>query len=344
MIANKRNNGGIKVFISVFAPMAALAGIAALLFFHLDARHERAMSAALLALLLAVSWYITGLIESRKKAEDALVQKAGDLERSNSELRDLNDALNFEVSLRKRAEEAVMKTVESLEKKSAELEAVNKELDAFTYSASHDLQEPLRMVASYVQLLSKRYRGRLDKNADDFIGYAVEGVARMQSLIGDLLDYSRAASTEKSPGVDCNEVLARAINDLRASIEESGAQVTSGTLPCVAADPAQLGRVFMNLISNAIKYRGNEPPRVHVSAGRAGLEWVFSIADNGAGIEEKYFGRIFEVFKRIPGKEGTRGSGIGLSLCKKIIENHGGRIWVESEAGKGSTFHFTVPA
>ncbi len=300
--------------------------------------------AALFVLLFFVSWQIALLAEKRKRAEEDLVRKAEELERSNLELMELNDALNFEVALRKSAEGAVLKTVESLEAKGRELEAVNRELEAFTYSASHDLQEPLRMVASYVQLLARRYRGRLDKSADDYIGFAVEGVGRMQNLIDDLLDYSKAAKTDKSPGVDCNAVLARAVADLRASITESGAAIESGDLPHVTADPVQLGRVFLNLIGNAIKYRGAEPPRIRVSAERADTEWVFSVEDNGVGIDRLYFNQIFEVFKRIPVAGGRRGSGIGLSLCKKIVENHGGRIWVESEAGKGSTFRFTIPA
>jgi PAS domain S-box-containing protein len=237
-----------------------------------------------------------------------------------------------DITVRKRAE--------------AELRRSNSELEQFAYVASHDLQEPLRMVASYVQLLSRRYRGRLDADADDFIGFAVDGAFRMQRLIQDLLAYSRV-STRGSPMVptDVGEALGGALASLRLAAQEAGAQVTSDPLPRVRADPGQLEHLFLNLVGNAIKFRGDRAPVVHVSAETDGDDaWHFSVRDNGIGIEPEYFDRIFVVFQRLHGRERYDGTGIGLAIAKKIVERHGGRIWVESEPGHGATFHFTLPA
>lgn len=231
---------------------------------------------------------------------------------------------------------------ELVEERTAELKAVNRELEAFTYSASHDLQEPLRIVAGYTQLLARRYRGKLDDDADEFINFAVDAATRMQRLISDLLTYSRLGRKLEFKTVDIEEAVLSATKNLKTAIEESDAKITYGGLPKIEAN-AQITNVFMNLISNAIKYRGPEPPRIHIDAERVANSWQFSVSDNGIGIEPRHNERIFEIFQRLHGKADYPGTGIGLSICKKIIENHGGRIWVESKPGEGSTFYFNIP-
>lgn len=202
------------------------------------------------------------------------------------------------------------------------------------------------MVSSYTQLLARRYQGRLDADADEFIGYAVDGATRMQRLIADLLTYSRVSTRgrELEP-VNARNVFDEAVSNLRMAIEESDASVTHDDFPIVKADGTQLAQVFQNLIGNAIKFRRpGEPPRVHVSAKLDGKEWVFSVRDNGIGIEPEFIGRLFVIFQRLHTRDEYPGTGIGLAVCKKIVERHGGRIWVESEPGRGSTFYFTIPA
>jgi PAS domain S-box-containing protein len=244
-----------------------------------------------------------------------------------------------DISARKAAAAALLQKVE-------ELARSNAELGQFAYTASHDLQEPLRMVASYTQLLSRRYAGRLDSDADEFIAFAVDGASRMQRLIEDLLTYSRVG-TKGAELIDVSSeaALRQALANLRASIEESGALVTNDPLPAVHADETQLGQLFQNLVGNAIKYRGSDLPHVHVSATRNGKTgWTFAVADNGIGIDPQYFERIFGVFQRLHGREKYSGTGIGLAICKKIVERHGGTISVESQPGRGSTFRFTLVA
>jgi chemotaxis family two-component system sensor kinase Cph1 len=236
------------------------------------------------------------------------------------------------------------RTKEDLELKTQELARYNDDLKEFAYAASHDLQEPLRIIRGYVQLLAKRYKGKLDADADDFIKYAVEGAGRMERLIKDLLEYSRLGiSGETLKLSECAELVERAIANLQIAIQESGAEVTHDPLPAIAVDPSQLSRVFQNLIGNAIKFHGEAAPRVHISAERQGKDWVFSVRDNGIGMAPDQSERIFVIFQRLHTREEYDGTGIGLAICKKIVERHGGKIWVESEEGKGSTFYFTIP-
>jgi len=233
---------------------------------------------------------------------------------------------------------------EALEVQAAELGRSNADLEQFAYAASHDLKEPLRAVTSFVQLLARRYKGRLDNDADEFIQYAVDGTSRMATMVEDLLEYSRAGRPgEPFQPTDCGEALARAIANLSVAIKESGAVITSDDLPVVSGDPLQFALVFQNLIGNAIKFRGEAPPRVHVSALREGRRWLFAVRDNGIGIDPEHRERIFTLFQRLHGRDRYPGSGIGLAICKKIVERHGGTIRVSSSPGKGSTFYFALP-
>lgn len=225
-----------------------------------------------------------------------------------------------------------------------ELSRSNDELQQFAYVASHDLQEPLRMVASYVQLLAKRYEGKLDADADEFIHFAVDGANRMKALIQDLLQYSRVNTKGKEfESTDCEEVLTRALGNLQLAIEDSGATITHDPMPTLVADGLQLGQLFQNLIGNAIKFHGDEPPHIHISVMKTDAGYHFTIKDNGIGIDSQYRERIFDIFQRLHGKDKYSGTGIGLAVCRKIVERHGGKIWVESEPGKGSVFHFIIP-
>jgi light-regulated signal transduction histidine kinase (bacteriophytochrome) len=229
---------------------------------------------------------------------------------------------------------------------SDQLKSSNEELQRFAYVASHDLQEPLRSIISFTQLLERRYRGKLDEDADEFIGFIVEGGNRMQRLIEDLLQLSRVETKAKplSP-TDAAEVVADALRLMETPIREAEATVTVEPLPTVMADAAQLAQVFTNLVGNALKYRRPDvPPEVRISAEREGRFWRFFVEDNGIGIEAEYFDRIFVIFQRLHTRDEYEGTGIGLAVVRKIVERHGGRIGVESTPGEGSTFTFTLPA
>ncbi len=243
-----------------------------------------------------------------------------------------------DITERKRAQEM-------LEQRTHELARSNDELEQFAWVASHDLQEPLRMVASYTQLLSRRYKGKLDSDADEFIEFAVDGAARMRRLINDLLEFSRVGTHGKDfETTDCEAIYERTLVDLGGLVEDSGALVTHDRLPTVMGDGTQLGQLFQNLIVNAIKFRrDDEQLTIHVGVERQDGNWVIGVRDNGIGIDPQYAERIFIVFQRLHGKGHRAGTGIGLAICKKIVERHGGRIWVESLPGEGSTFYFTLP-
>jgi light-regulated signal transduction histidine kinase (bacteriophytochrome) len=236
------------------------------------------------------------------------------------------------------------KAAELLAEKLDELRHSNDELEQFAHIASHDLQEPLRMVASYTQLLTKRYKGRLDADADEFIAYAVDGTQRMKRLIEDLLVYSRVGKgVPAAREFRSEDALREALANLASRIDESGALITYDPLPAITAVYAQVVQVFQNLIANAIKYCADHVPQIHISSSSNAAEWVFSVADNGIGIAPEYFERIFVIFQRLHGREEFEGTGIGLAICKRILMQQGGRIWVESEPGRGSTFSFVLP-
>jgi signal transduction histidine kinase len=250
------------------------------------------------------------------------------------------------VSLLRREIGARQAVETALRGRQAALARSNAELEQFAHIASHDLQEPLRMISSYTQLLRRRYAGKLDADADEFIGYAVDGTKRMQILINDLLNFSRVASDAKPlQPVDLEAALDDTLKDLEIRIEDCGATVTHDPLPTVEADPVQMRQLLLNLIANGMKFQAPEQkPAVRVSATREGREWRFGVRDNGIGIDARYIKNLFQIFKRLHSSDEYPGTGIGLAVCKKIVERHGGRIWVESVLGQGSTFLFTLPA
>jgi light-regulated signal transduction histidine kinase (bacteriophytochrome) len=257
----------------------------------------------------------------------------------------------WDVTARKLAEEA-------LEKAALELARSNKELEQFAYVASHDLQEPLRMITSYTQLIAKRYQGQLDTDAKEFMQFAVDGALRMQKLIQGLLLYSRVGTRGKPfEATSCQECLAGALANLKMAIEETSAviQLPAEPLPHLMGDAVQLTQLFQNLVANSLKFRNVAPPVIQLTAERQTrrdaatlnvppYEWVFHIHDNGIGIEPQYFDRIFVIFQRLHAQDQYPGTGIGLAICRKIVERHGGRIWLDSKPGAGTTFHFTMPA
>ena len=259
------------------------------------------------------------------------------LQTMRKQLVEQNLQLQQEIVVRQKAEEVV-------EQRSQELARSNAELEQMAYVASHDLQEPLRMVASYLQLLQQRYGWQLDADAHEFIGFAIDGAKRMQALIDDLLTYSRVGTRAKPlEPTNCAAVMDAVLHSLRMAIEESGAQIRCEALPVVMGDAAQLMQLFQNLIGNAIKFRGGQAPRIQIRAEREDGFWRFEVQDNGIGIAPEYFDRIFVMFQRLHSRSKYPGTGIGLAICKKIVEQHSGRIWVESEPGKGTIFKFTLP-
>jgi PAS domain S-box-containing protein len=246
--------------------------------------------------------------------------------------------INTDITVRERADQ-------QLRQLAADLARSNTDLEQFAYLASHDLQEPLRMVASYTQLLRRRYRGKLDSDADEFIEFATDGASRMQALINDLLLYSRVGSRAvHAEPADINLIMAQVKADLAAAIADSGASVRYDRLPTVQADPVQIRQLLQNLVANAIKFHGQAAPVVDVSATRDTDQWRFAVRDNGIGIEPRYAERIFGIFQRLHTRDEYAGTGIGLAVCKKVVERHGGRIWLESQPSDGATFFFTVPA
>lgn len=288
------------------------------------------------------------LLESREKVEALNEELERKVQERTADLRaEIEERKRTEEELtqyRHKLEELVRERTEELNETVRRLEASNRDLEQFAFVASHDLQEPLRMVAGYMQLLERKYHGKLDEKADTYIAFAVDGSKRMQKLIEGLLSYSRISHGAEFGRVDTNAVFAGAIANLAAAIGESEAVVEAGALPTVRGDEIQLTQLFQNLIGNAVKYRKTDTrPHVRVSAERRGKEWLFSVRDNGIGIDPQYFDRIFHVFQRLHTQDEYQGTGIGLASCKKIVERHHGRIYVESSPGGGSVFYFSIP-
>ena len=299
---------------------------------------------AVIAAALLISRSLTGPILRLTRAADLFSR--GELGQrvpvtSSDEIGRLSDSFNEMASSIQNAN-AILE--EQISARTAELTRSNRDLEQFAYVASHDLQEPLRMVSSYTQLLARRYQGQLGKDADEFIEFAVDGAKRMQGLINDLLQYSRVGSQGgKFTRIDSAAPLDEALGVLSAAIDETGAVVEKGNLPEIVADEAQMSRLFQNLVGNAIKYRSGADPRIRISAERLRDCWQFEVADNGIGVAPAFTERIFTIFQRLHSREEYRGSGIGLAISKRIVERRGGEIWMKSKPGAGSSFFFTVP-
>jgi light-regulated signal transduction histidine kinase (bacteriophytochrome) len=265
-----------------------------------------------------------------------------------SSVRDISERKKAELA-RQQAEEQIRELNAHLEERvlqrTEDLLRSNDELAQFAYVASHDLQEPLRTVSIYAQLMAKRYRDQLGPDANEFIGYITESASRMENLIRDLLDFSQLDSRGSDHFVrtSCDDSLDDALVNLQMRIEETGATITRSPLPCVIGDPVQLTRLFQNLIINSIKYRGDEPPKIDIRAEQRNNDWLISIRDNGMGIEPQYAEKVFGIFRRLHPRSERSGNGMGLAICKKVVTRHGGRIWVDSELGKGAAFRFTLP-
>ncbi|MBI2413059.1 MAG: response regulator [Deltaproteobacteria bacterium] len=283
-----------------------------------------------------VIWQNTELSDTQLELKNLNERLEELVKERTAELKRINEELTVEIDEHMLARERLRKLTSDLEKS-------NKELEQFAYMASHDLQEPLRAISGYMGLLKRRYAGKLDEKADEFIKFASEGADKMQRMISGLLTFSRIDTFGKAfEPVDAGAVAGDCVQNLKAAIDESGAKVFIGALPVVEADASQLCHIFQNLISNAIKFRGGSPPLIEISAFGSPTEWVFSVADNGVGFDMKYSDRLFNIFQRLHGPN-YPGTGLGLAACKRIIERHGGRIWVESEKEKGTTFRFSIP-
>ncbi len=284
-------------------------------------------------------WKLSSSVNISKKVMEIEVYYLEDklfLEEERSLIKDIGNRLKGDID-RKEAEQELLRTLENIK-------FLNQELQQFAYVASHDLQEPLRMVISFTQLLAKKYEDKLDDDAKDYINYAVDGARRMQTLINDLLSYSRITTHEESfKIINIENVLEDIILNLQIKIKETSAKITYGEMPSLFADRTQLMQLFQNLIVNALRFRRKEPPQVHISVQQTSNEWIFSVKDNGIGIDQRFFKKIFIIFQRLHTRAEYPGSGIGLAICKRIVDRLNGRIWIESEVGKGSTFKFTIP-
>ncbi len=277
------------------------------------------------------------LVEKLQASEEELTSSNEELRATSEELKTTNEELNLQMDF----EVAAKRDLEEIARK---LKISNRELEQFAYVASHDLQEPLRMVSSFTQLLERRYKGQLDADADDYIGFIVEGSQRMKYLIDDLLEFSRLNTQSREfESILLKITLEDVLRNLKTSIMENNAQITHDPLPTIQGDPSQINQLLQNLITNAIKFHGDEQPKIHISAEESRDEWIIGVSDNGIGIDPDHQEQIFRIFKRLHTREEYSGTGIGLAICKRIIEKHNGKIWVESEQGKGSTFYFTIP-
>ncbi len=290
---------------------------------------------------------------TRQTCELELVEKSGN--KFYVQLESLTEGPNLsrtavsDITDSKKAQEALRKAHDELEimvnERTAELAHSNAELEQFAYIASHHLQEPLRTISSFTQLLAMRYKDKLDKEVDKFMYHIVDGASRMQRMIEDMLEYSRVDVAKKTfEPIDFEDIFMQVMTNLKVAIEQNEAIVTHDPLPAVTADATQMVQLFQNLLSNAIKFRSKEKPRIHISARKKENDWIFSVRDNGIGISPKFFGHLFQLFQRNHSRSEYPGTGIGLAICRKIVERHGGNIWAESEVGKGSTFYFTLPA
>lgn len=327
-----------------FAPLRLLSIIAAVL----GGIAIGAVTGTGIAFALSVARPIKKLTEAANRFRAGELEYSVKMDRKDeigvlaSSFNDMAKELN---ELTRDLERRVAERTAESEARAKELARSNGELQQFAYVASHDLQEPLRMVRGYTQLLAHRYKDQLGEEANEFVDYIVDGASRMQMLINDLLSYSQVGTQGKPlEPTDCNGVLEKVLFNLQAAVKESGAVIMHEPLPIVLADSPQLVQVFQNLISNAIKFRKQEEvPNIHIAGRRKDNEWVFAVKDNGIGIDPKHFDRLFRIFQRLHNRSEYPGTGIGLAICKKVVERHGGRIWVESEEGKGSTFYFTIP-
>ena len=283
-------------------------------------------------------------ITMRKKVEDHNKKLLEEEQQLTEELTATNEELQSTGEELQTANEEQQQTQIELTELINKLKTSNKELEQFAYVASHDLQEPLRMVSSFTQLLEKRYKGQLDDDADDYIDFIVEGAKRMKDLIDDLLTFSRLNKESLTfEPVLMNVILDNILFYLKAYIKENNAEISYDNLPTIDCDRIQIQQLLQNLITNAIKFHGNDPPKIHISAQELENEWMFNITDNGIGIDPRHQEQIFSIFKRLNRRQEYEGTGIGLSICKRIVQKHDGQIWVESETGKGSTFYFTIP-